>query len=678
MIRVLRLLSVVVLLLISPIAATAHVTQIEITSRTDVLNGRAFGMAGPYEKLIGRVYFAVDPNNPHNKIITDLDKAPRNGQKFVEFSADLYVLRPKNTDRGNGAALFEISNRGGKGMVRFFNHAAGSPDPTTTGEFGDGFLLRNGFTLVWVGWQFDTPEEKNTLRLYAPVATEDKKTITGLVRADFVFAGKTASASLGHKKQKAQPAIEPDNPNYKLSVRDCILCERRPIPREQWQFARWENDKAVPDNTSLYVQGGFEPGKIYEVVYRAENPVIVGLGLAAVRDLASYFKQERNDVATVRRVLAFGISQSGRFLRHFLYQGFNADEKGRQVFDGVNAHVAGAGHGSFNHRFAEPSRDASPFDTFFYPTDIFPFADIAQTDPDTKETEGILTVTMEQKVAPKIFYTNSSVEYWNRAASLTHTMVDGSADAPIPDNVRIYFFSGGQHSIAAFPPAKNLSQHAMSPLDYSWGMRALLLALDRWAAGATEPPASQYPRLASETLVRAADVRFPQMPDARLPKTLHEAWRVDYGPQFKSKGIITEEPPRIGREYPVMVPQVDADGLDLGGIRLPEAAVPLATYAGWNPRDAATGAPEQLVSLTGSYLPFVRTKADRERSGDARLSIEERYPSREHYLGMVTEATLQLIKDGYLLAGDMAPVIRRAAAHWDHANGPARASNAKR
>jgi hypothetical protein len=646
--------------------AQAGVTRMEIISRADLLNGKDFGLAGAYEKIVAKVYFAVDPNNPHNKIIVDLDKAQRNEQGLVEFSADLFMLRPKDLNRGNGAALFEIPNRGGKAMVRFFNHGRGGGDFTTEAEMGDGFLMRRGFTLVWLGWQFDTPDSDQVLRLYAPVATDNGKPITGWVRSDFVFNTKVFDAPLGHRGQKAQPALEPDNVGYKLTVRDSALGERRLISRGEWRFARFVDGQAVPDPTRIYLKSGFEPGKIYEIVYRTQNPTVVGLGLAAVRDLASYFKYERNNVASVKRALGFGISQSGRYLRHFVYQGFNADEKDRQVFDAVNPHVAGGGHGSFNHRFAEASRDASQFSTFFYPTDIFPFTDLEQTDPETGDKDGILTRAIKEKVAPKIFYTFSSYEYWGRAASLIHTSVDGKTDATLPDNTRIYYFVGGQHGPGQFPPNKNQTQNLTSPNDYSWSMRALLVALDAWAKDGTAPPPSRYAKIADGALVNPQAINFPKIPGINFPRTIHEAWRVDYGPEFKTKGIIANEPPRIGKPFPVMAPQVDQDGIDLGGVRMPEVAAPLATYTGWNPRDPQTGAPDQLVDFAGSYIPFAKTKAERERAGDPRLSIEERYASRAHYLGVVAEAGLKLVKDGYLLAEDLPALVERAGRTWDY------------
>jgi hypothetical protein len=666
--------SALFIVLCAVVGAQAGVTRVEILSRADLLNGKEFGLAGPYEKIIARVYFAVDPNNPHNKVIVDLDKAPRNAQGLVEFSADLCVLRPKDLNRGNGAALFEIPNRGGKAMARFFNHGRGGNDFTTEAEMGDGFLMKQGFTLVWLGWQVDTPDDGRSLRLYAPVATDNGKPISGWVRSDFVFASKEKNASLGHRGQLAQPAIGPDDEEYakyKLTVRDTVLGERREIPRGQWSFLK-EVKGPEPDGrkdgrglVGIELSGGFEPGKIYELVYRTQNPKVIGLGLAAVRDLVSYFKYERNDVAMVKRALGFGISQSGRYLRHFVYQGFNADEKDRQAFDAVNPHVAGGGRGSFNYRFAEASRDASPFSTFFYPTDVFPFTDVEQTDPETGQKHGILSLAIKQKVAPKIFYTFSSYEYWGRAASLIHISVDGKSDIQLPENTRIYYFVGGQHGPAAYPPRKNQTQNLASPNDYSWAMRALLLALDAWAKDGTPPPASQYAKIADGTLVSPRAINFPKIPGVNFTRMIHEAWRVDYGPEFKTKGVIANEPPRIGKAFPVMAPQVDQDGIDLSGVRMPEVAVPLATYTGWNPRDPATGAPEQLVDFTGSYIPFAKTKAERIRSGDPRLSLEERYTGRAQYLGLVAESALKLIRGGYLLAEDLPSLVERAGQQWD-------------
>ncbi len=655
------------LVIFLPAGLEAKVARIEILSRTDVLGGRPFGLAGPYEKVVGRVHFAVDPLHPANRRIVDLALAPRNRQGMVEFSADLYLLRPKQADKGSRMALVEIANRGNKRLLPFFNRAAASLDPTAEAEFGDGFLMAQGLTLVWIGWQFDVPPGENLLRLLAPRAKAvDGSPLRGWVRSDFVFAREVKVTSLGHRGQLAQPAVDLDDPSYQLTVRETVTGERRPLPRADWQFAKLEGARLLPDPTSLHLRTGFQPGLIYEVVYRTEGPTVVGLGLAAVRDLVSHLKHSPESPAPVQSAIGFGISQSGRFLRHLLYQGFNADEEGRKVFDGVNAHVAGGGHGSFNHRFAEPSRDGSPFSTFFYPTDIFPFADLPLTDPDTGEAAGILDESIRQQVVPKIFYTNSSYEYWGRAASLIHTSLDGETDLEIPENVRIYLFTGGQHGPGPFPPRRAQTLHPTSPVDYGWSMRALLQRLIGWVREGATPPPSLYPRVADGSLVPVREVRFPAIPGIRLPLTHKGAWRVDFGPSFLSKGQIDREPPGVGRPYGVRVPQVDSDGIDLGGIRLPEVAVPLATVTGWNPRAPATGAPDQLVDFAGSYLTLPKT----EGSADPRRSISQRYPTREHYLGLIAESALRLVRDGYLLAEDLPALLERAREQWDWAAQP--------
>jgi len=649
------------------------VIRVEIKSRTDLLGNETFASAGAYEKVSGIVHFAVDPRNAHNQVIADLEKAPVNSKGLVEFSADLYILRPKDIGRGNGTILFEVCNRGNKGLLPFFNRAQGSPDPMKKAEIGDGFLLRHGFALVWVGWQFDVPLQQGLMRLHAPVASNRGRPITGWVRSDFVLPQKTSDFSLADRSHIAYPALDPHSPMNTMTVRDSVLGARMEIPRTEWLFARVEAGKLVPDPTRVYLKDGFAPGRIYEVVYRAQNPVVVGLGLAAVRDLIAYFRHDPHSILPARYAYAFGISQSGRFLRHFLYQGFNADEAGREVFDAILCHVAGGGRGSFNHRFAQPSRDAHPYSAFFYPTDIFPFADRELVDPETGDRDGLLTRSLNQAVLPKIFYTNSSYEYWGRAASLIHTTLDGKSDLPLMENVRIYFFAGSQHGPGRFPPELHpdmnyLGQQKTNPNDYKWSMRALLLAVDRWVKDGTAPPASRFPQIADKTLVSLPELAFPDLPKLRLPTRLHEAYRIDYGPEFK-KGIIDYEPPRVGHPYVMLVPQVDNDGNELAGILMPEIAVPLATYTGWNLRDPQIGAAEELAGMVGSYLPFPQTRDQRIRLADPRISIEERYPNKARYLGQFSDAVMSLMKDGFLLPEDLPPLLDRAQELWDCATG---------
>src|SRR5262252_7362611 len=662
---------------------SAEVVRIEVQSRADVAGGAAFGATGAYEKLSGRIYFAVDPSLPANRIVTDIDRAPRNAAGRVEFSSDFYLLKPKQIARGNGAVLYEVSNRGGKGMLGFFDHAAGSLDPISAEQVGDGFLLAQGFTLLWVGWQFDVPQRAGLVRVYPPVATDNGKPIRGLVRSDFVVTEKESDHSLADRDHAAYAVVDPDSPDNVMTVRDSVDGPRRIVPRSQWGFARADAGKSVADQTRVYLAAKFEPGKIYEVVYTAENPPIVGLGPAAIRDTISTLKYRAAEAigvptGAITRATAFGVSQSGRFLRKYLYDGFNRDESNRKVFDGVIAHVAGAGRGSFNHRFAQPSRDGHPYLNFFYPTDIFPFTDVAQRDPATGATDGLLTHAAAPELLPKIFYTNSEYEYWGRAASLIHTTIDGTADAPLMDNVRIYLLTAGQHGPAGFPPTQTIGQQRNNPLDYRWAMKALLVAMDRWTKTGALPPPSRYPRIADGTLVAPDKLHFPKLHDVNTTTMVHKAYPADYGPKFGSEGIVTIEPPRIGDAYPILVPQVDADGNGIAGIRMPELAVPLATYTGWNLFNDRSGPTDVLSSMQGSYIPLPRTAADRQRTSDPRASIAERYRDKDQYLGLVTKAANDLAGQGFLLADDVAAVTRDAARHWDYAASAARPSTAQR
>ncbi|HXN40185.1 MAG TPA: alpha/beta hydrolase domain-containing protein, partial [Myxococcaceae bacterium] len=373
----------------------------------------------------------------------------------------------------------------------------------------------------------------------------------------------------------------------------------------------------------------------------------------------------------ISRAEAVGISQSGRFLRHFLYQDFNADEEGRQVFDGVIAHVAGAGRGSFNHRFAQPSRDGQPMSSLFYPTDLYPFTDSALKNPNGGRDEGLLDAATASKTLPKIFYTNTSYEYWSRAGSLIHTSPDGKADIEPPENVRIYFLAGLQHFSGPFPPAlseladlRGQQKQNPNPVVFLW--RALIADLDDWVRGERMPPPSAYPRIATGTLVALPDLRFPAIPGIHPPATAHRAYAIDFGRSFRS-GVITEVPPLVGKPFATLVPQVNQDGNDTGGVQIPELAVPLATYTGWNLRDPGIGAPEERVSFIGSYIPFAKTKADREKAGDPRPSVAERYTGREQYLGRFTEAALQAIHGRFLLPEDLAAAIERGGQEWDEA-----------
>ena len=365
-----------------------------------------------------------------------------------------------------------------------------------------------------------------------------------------------------------------------------------------------------------------------------------------------------------------GISQNGRFLRDFLYQGFNADEQGRIALDGVLAHVAGAGRGSFNYRFAQPSRDAQPTSSVFFPTDIFPFTDLPETDPITHETGGLLDRVTAEKVVPKIFLSNTSFEYWGRVAALTHITADGKQDAAISDNVRIYHFTGLQHFSGPFPPEKGkgdgLGQEPQSPLPIQYFWRAMITNMDAWVRSNTPPPPSSYPRIADGTLVPLRDYAFPAIPGVNRPHEATEAWRIDFGPNWRN-GILTLQPPKVGEPFPVLVPQVDADGNERDGVRLPELTVPLATYASWDLRDPSIGAPDQRTAFEVSDISFPRTAAERQKTSDPRKSIAERYSGHDDYITRYKSAVDDLVKQRWILPEDRDALLLRGEQEWTEA-----------
>ncbi len=651
--------------------ATAAVTALRVTERTEVEQGKPFGPAGAYQRITGTAHFSVDPRAPANQLVRDLQLAPRNAAGQVEFSADFYILQPRDPAKANGSLLFEVSNRGGKGLLLHFDLAAASRNPgTTAGDLGDGYLLEQGYTLAWVGWQFDTPAGADILHLYAPIARNaDGSPIRGKVRADFVLDTPANSASLADMGHRPYAAVDTSEPGAILTVRDRIEDARTAVPRNAWRFAKEENGSVTADSGSVYMAAGFTPGKIYEVIYTAQDPPIVGLGPAAVRDFIAFLKHggpatPLGDQRYLKRAIGYGISQSARFLRDFVYEGFNADEQGRIVFDGVWAHVGGAGRGNFNYRFAQPSRDSRPFLNFFYPVDIFPFTDLAETDG--ASSAGLLDRARRASVVPKIFYTNGSYEYWGRAAALIHVTPDGSHDAPLAPDTRIYYIAGAQHTPGRLPPARTTTANLSNPEDYRFALRALLKDFQAWLKDGTPPPASRYPLRETHELVPVAGLHFPAIPGAHLPTAAHRAYRVDYGPAFAAQGILTE-PPAVGASFPLLVPRVNADGNEISGIHLPEMQVPLGTYTGWNFRTAAMRAPTEMSSFIGSFFPFARTKQERLAQHDPRASIEERYATEDIFLQRITAAARSLVAQRLLLKRDIPAVVARAKQQWQAA-----------
>ncbi len=611
------------LLLLISIACVSHaaVTRVDVAERAD---------DGGYERITGKIHFAVDPKLPQNRIIADIDLAPRNAAGKVEFVSDFYILRPRDASKRNGTLIAAISNRGSRDMPVVFN-------------IGDNFLLDQGFALAWIGWEFDVPPAAGALRLEAPVATDNGKPIYGLVRSEWEGTAPATTIPLGDRNLLGYQVADQNSPENKIFVRDSIDAPRRLIPRAAWTFT---------DSTHVNMPAGFEPGQIYEVVYQAKDPVLVGLGEAAIRDAVSYLKfggaagplaDFHNDV---KRTLGFGVSQSGRFLRTLLYDGFNQDESSHRVLDGVWAMIAGAGRGGFNLRFAQPARDGNPYFNILYPVDIPPFGD----------EDGLLAKTKATNTVPRIFYTNGSYEYWGRAASLIHITADSKQDAVLAKETRIYFFPGSPHGTGTVPPRPIDAQNTNAIEDYRIGMRALLVAMQAWLADGKEPPPSQYPRIAKDQLVSLSAYAFPKIPGVATPHYVRPGFRLDF----------SVEPPKEGPLFPTLVPQVNADGDESSGVRMPDIQVPLGSNVGWNLRSPKIGAPDMLYTQAGSFIPFALTKADRETRRDPRPSIAERYAGKDDYLQKITAAGEQLIHDGYLLDRDRSNVRALAIREWNY------------
>jgi hypothetical protein len=654
----------------------AELVALDIHHREPFAGGKSFGDTGPYEKIVGVARFALDPEHFHNEGIVDLWLAPRNAYGKVQFTTDVYILAPKDPAKGNGAVFYDVNNRGNKLALRFFNFAPGGNDLDKPGSEGDGFLMRRGYTIVWCGWIGELLPGDNRMLLKAPVATHFGKPIRGDVR--FEMSTDSATPTMPLSRREGHGSYSPTKEGEAKGVLTWRPREEDPrqeIPRAKWSLERQpipEVKNGVPGTLAqirLRLQDGFQPGILYELICECEGPIVQGVGLAAVRDLVSFLRNDASNKNPIRhadgrpaltRAHAFGVSQSGRFLRYFLYKGFNVDESGRRVFDGFIPHVAGGGLGFFNHRFAQPTRHNGQHEDHLYPADFFPFTFGASTDPFFKRTDRILNPSDSGDDFPKVMHTQSAAEYWHRSGSLVHTDPLGKQDAVIPANVRIYAFGGTQHGPASDPPPRGNAQNLNNPGDYRPFLRALLDSLDAWAKNGKEPPASVYPRIDKKTLVHwdQKSTGFPNLPGVRYPAVIQQPEAVDYGPDFEKFGRITLNPPKRIGKYVVLVARSGPDGNDLGSLLPPEVHVPLATYTGWNLRRKDVGAENMLANLLGSYIPFAKTKAEREKAGDPRQSIEERYGTFANYLKQFEAGCAEMQRGGYLLGEDVQRLVK--------------------
>ncbi len=655
--------------------------HLQIHTHTSFARGITFGDVGPYEKLVGRVDFAVDPDSPVFSSVVDIEHAQRNSEGLVEYSTDFFMLKPVNMAKGNRRLVYDVNNRGTKLLVHFLNDAPQVDDPTSVDDAGNGFLMRRGYTVLWSGWQGDILPGDNRMAMRLPVASMNGSPITGPVRTEFSPGDaltKLDSASTivsmplsGNAYTSAYTPASLDTTEALFTYRNYETDPRIPIPPEAWQFAKPDaSGHPIPSPTDVYLPEGFKPGWIYELVYTAKDPLVMGLGFTGLRDLISFLLNAdfdsagqpspvRDNGAGIEKAYGWGCSQSARFLREFTYRGFNEDAEGRQVFAGISPFVSGGGRVFVNYRFSQPGRYPRQHYDHLYPSDQFPHAYSITTDAITEKTDGILK---RLNTDPLVIHTQSASEYWQRRGSLVHTDSLGN-DLPDHERSRVYLFASAEHSPDHIEGPDYASfKHPTNPLNVTALLRAMLDNLDAWVTNGTKPPGSRVPTRESETSVPAESVTatFPSIPGVNPPTAPNRLFLQDHGPDF-DKGVLSVEPPveDKSRQYNVLVPQVDSDGNDVPGIRGPELDVPLATYTGWNFRLPGQ-AENAMAAVYGSYLPFARTKEERIANGDPRPSIEERYGSRARYVRLVTLACQRLLEERLILEEDADRFVAQA------------------
>ncbi|MFL6655407.1 MAG: alpha/beta hydrolase domain-containing protein [Sulfurifustis sp.] len=653
-----------------PTLVEARITRIQITQvESPTFGGASFGDVGPYEKLIGRAFGEVDPNDSQNKPITDIELAPRNARGMVEYDTGIVILRPVDPTKGNHRMFYELTNRGVILTLRVFNDSpnASTTNPATA-DAGNGFLMRQGYTILYSGWDLSSAPGGTFSSNYPIAKNPDGTSITGPAIEEFVFDNlppvlQPTTATINY------PAATLDTTQATLTVRTHYTDAQTPIPATGWSFVNDRTIQLLPAGTR------FEAGRLYELKYTAKDPKVAGLALAAVRDLTAFLHNAQADDTGAANPLAgqidftigHGISQPARLLHDFVHLGFNRDENNKQVFDGILNYIAGPSSGFFNYRFAQPFRTHRQHIGRWTPERIFPFTNLALFDPVTKQFDGFLVRCFLTGTCPKIFEANSGNEYWVKGGSLLHTDTRGHDLIVDPLNVRYYHFASRPHSSAT---GTGICEQERNPLGPGAGLRALLVDLDEWISDNKHPPHTQLPRRFNGTLVPSlpqSAVGFPNIPGVRYTGLMSTGDLFDFGPQFKDgildfktqNGVIVS--PVVSSPYPVFVPKTDDDGNEIAGVRFPDVEVPVATYTGYGFRASGFAGPD-LCDAFGQSIPFKKTKAERDAAGDPRLSLEERYPTHDEYVKQVTKSAEKLQKHRFLLQEDVDRYIQAAEA----------------
>lgn len=659
--KLLALLAVVVFFYPSQ----ARIARIVVTKTEPYLEGKTFGNAGSYIRITGQAYGEVDPGNPLNSIIQDIQLAPQNSKGWVEYISDFVILRPADMTKSNGLLFLSLPNRG-------------NVFPADT------VLLGRGYIYFWCGWQGDLLAGGNRLRIRVPYAADKGEEINGMLRVEFQVTSEVNTLNLSSgfftdMTHYSYESVSFDNKGLTLTKRILESDTRVPVPNNEWAFSDCTKARfpGIPSTTKISLKDGFNPNFIYELVYEAKNPLVLGLGFAAIRDLSSFLRNslkddagfpnplviQANSLNPVRASVMQGISQCSNFARTYLCLGFNQDENGLKVFDGVNAHI-GTRRISLNIRFGRPGGGGLQHEDHLFPGNDPPFTWALENDLISGISGGILEKCQKTGTCPKVIQTLTSSEYWQSRASLATTDSYGTTDLQVPDNIRIYLFAGTQHSPQTIPDQK--SGFAQNDNSYNPYLRSLIVALEKWILEGKEPPGSNYPQIASGTLVAPdkASIGWPDIPGVPFNGKVNELPLLDYGSGYNFKdvsGILTREPPGVisDRNYKTLVPRVDEDGNEIAGIKSINIRVPLGTHTGWAIRREGFGKGD-LSSLSGMFIPFENSKKERKEKNDPRLSLRERYKSHEGYIEAVRKAAYELVAEGFLLEGDAAVEIEKA------------------
>ena len=625
--------------------------------QSPTFGGLSFGDAGTYEKIFAKAHGEVDPSDRRNALITDINLVPRNENGMVEYSTDVHILKPIDLSKGNGRMFYDVVNRGNKGHGAF--NGVGGNNPTTAADAGSGLLMRRGYTLVFSGWEDEglVPPGNNRALARLPIARNaDGSSVVEHTITEVIFDN-----AIGMTFNLTYRAANLDQGQARMLVHNHTefvggpLVERVEVPTSVWSYV---NDGQVRIIRADPFLEPYDQGAAYEFVYPAKDPQVLGLGLAATRDVVSFLRHDTSDMNPLRGgiqfAIAHGSSQSGRYLKGFTYWGFNEDEAGRMVFEGIQPKISGAHAIASNDRFGDTNATGRSYQRHLSAKMEFPFTYAVRFDPLSGLTDGIFARCQVTGTCPKIMHTDSANEVYLKALALVTTDGFGN-DIVLPDNVRVFLISGTQHGPSAQPSVTGTCQQLSNPLPHNPPVRALYIALDNWATRGIPPPESRYPKVSDGTLVPSLPQSVQGFPV--IPGVTYTGWYNPVAVKDMSSLPNMEIP---GKFYTVRVAKSDADGNDIPGVRHPNLQVPLATHTGWALRRAPFAENEDCA-LTGQYIPFAATRAERLATGDPRPSIEERYPNHGAYVSRIARAVNDLVRARLLLEEDGEAIKDQAA-----------------